>query len=273
MMNSKASFLEGTLIKVIISLVFLIIMFFFISSVFDDSELGNASKMCSTLFSKVSSSSLYYQGNSNFKDSFWSLASSSCSSFSTTIKEEESLKSAEYIDRCWAMTGGDTDFLPSAYEGGVCMYCGDISLDTEYEYDSFRSDLKDSLKLSQFNALFETYEVTSLNSLLLDESSFPVNLNSNRSFGVIVYNYKGEFSTLQDLSNSGMEFASSVASLVGGSGVVKDFFDKSSGTFKETQKGIGFVEYDEEDGPVVNNVPLNEAYNCRVIVPNTNINY
>ncbi len=272
-MNAKASFLEGTLIKVIISLVFLIIMFFFISSVIDDSKLENASKMCSTLFSKVSSSSLYYQGNSDFKGSFWSLVSSSCSSFSTTVEEEESLKSAEYLNRCWSMTGGDSDFLPSAYEGGVCMYCGDISLSEGYEYDSFRHDLKRSLELPQFNTLFETYEVTSLNSLLLDESSFPISLNSNRSFGVIVYTYKGEFSTLQDISNSGVEFASSVASLVGGEGIVKEFFDKSSGTFKETQKGIGFVDYDEEKGPVVNNVPVNEAYNCRVIVPNSNIDY
>lgn len=272
-MNRGASFLEGTIVKVIVSLVFLIIMFFFISSVVDDSTLDNASKVCSTLFSKVSSTSLYYDGNSDFKDSFWSLLASSCSSFSTTIDEDESLKSADFLNRCWSMTSGDTDFLPSAYEGGVCMYCGDMRLDSDYEYESFRKDLKESLQLEEFANLFETYEVTSLNSLLLDTSSFPVTINSNRSFGVVVYNYKGEFSTLQDISNSGVAFSSSVAEMLGAENIVKEFFDKSVGTFKETQKGIAFVEYDSQKGPVVDNVPLDEAYNCEVIVPDSNINY
>lgn len=270
-MNSKASFSIQQVVFVIVGLISLIILFVFISSVMESAKLENAQLACETPFSKASSSSLFFTSDGdNFKDSFWKITSNVCSSFSTTIDEGESLKSSSYLQRCWDMTGGDSDFLPNAYEGGVCVYCGDLEIETG-DYQIFREELASNLQREEYESLFETNKVTSLNYLLLDPNSFSLNLNDNNEIGVVVYSYKGEFTSIEDIKNSGISFLVGAFETIGAGGIAKESFDRLE-SFQKTQKGIAFVEMGNS-GPQVDGKPVSEALNCEMIIPENNIEY
>lgn len=270
-MNKGGGLTDEEIIIVIISFVFLLVMFFFISPQFENSEIENAISSCSTVFSQASSSTILFDGNSEFKDSFWRSVSNACSSLSTTIENEEVSQAAEHINNCWRMSNGDSDFLPSGYQGGVCMYCGDLKMEN-YQYGEFRGDLSEELRRETYKGLFETTSVTSLNSLLLSSNTFSQSQDISE-LGVVMYAYKGEFSTFEDLVNGGIGLSTSAASVVGAGGIAQEFLQRATGTFKETQKGIALVEYDEEKGPLVDGEPLNSAYQCEVIVPENDIEY
>ena len=266
-MNTKAEWSIEKTVSIIIGLITLLVISFFISNVMDEGKLENAERSCSTIFSKASTSAIFDKEDDVFKEAFWRSTAGSCSSFETIVEKDNPSKGASFLNRCWKMTGGDSDFLPPAYKGGVCMYCGKIKYQGE-NYGEFREKLSEELSQKQYSSLFETQEVTSLNSLLLTPNTFPVELNQNNSLGVIMYAYKGKFSTWENIKSGTINQIANAVDIVGAEGAIREIQD----SFKSTQKGIALVEMNG-DTPQVNGNPIDEEFQCDMIVPKNSISY
>jgi hypothetical protein len=211
MVKESAKAITYNIITILlIGMVFLLIMFFYISASAESAKYEQSLITCNQFFKSINGKSLYFNETVNtFTPKLSNSLRDLCPSKTVQVSSQNVKPALDLMKDCWFKTGSGTDIFPMiATDMKLCFYCGKITSNTNIE--SFKEKIDAELRHEKYaDLLSKESEIINLNYATF-ENSIPETLDKEHELALYYYVYKPPVELGDNLIENMQTFAKDV---------------------------------------------------------------
>lgn len=204
MLNNSKAITTFVLVIIITSVITLLIIFLYSSTLIGESKYESSLMQCSILFNQINGKPNFFGNELNEpSEEFKTMLSKTCSSKEYKITKNSVVNAGQLVQDCWAKTGKGVDFFgANTNDLSICVYCGKVK--TNDNINDFNTQFTNEINKEKYTSLFEETEMINSNeNFLKNPSNLPTSIDRDNSIGVFYFAYRPK---IECLGNDGLSF-------------------------------------------------------------------